>query len=424
MSVSRQPQRTWIVAAIPLLAMMLVGVLLFAVRSGENQAAPAGSTSPTASEPTASEPTATAPADSTPANSAPVDSVPAVLEPAAVQVAAEKIVAIVGDSVLTLDDLNEAATIDAIMAGLAGQPRTDASTLVEQLINTAVVLAQAGDLAAEQDVVAALERFLAQHTRSYDDLVVALATKDVTQARFDRYFARLVSTDAYLRRQQAATSVDAASLLRTWQQEARISFGPIANSILGAAQTPATAIPPAPAVVALAEPIAAPAEEPVIEEQTIDLPELDPDEPRGVEVGQIAPEFTLPEFTEGFNRETLRNFWGDPSVLIFWTTWCPYCLRQTPALVEAHRQWGDRGIQFVGINVKEDFGAVEPYVQEHGIEYPVLLDADGVTAAAYAVQGYPTTYFLDGDNRIVARHVGALTEEQLNSYLLMLRPAE
>ncbi|MFN3335419.1 MAG: TlpA family protein disulfide reductase, partial [Caldilinea sp.] len=97
---------------------------------------------------------------------------------------------------------------------------------------------------------------------------------------------------------------------------------------------------------------------------------------------------------------------------------------QTPTLVEAHRQWREEGIQFVGVNVKEDFSVVEPYVQQHGIEYPILLDADGAVASVYAVQGYPTTYFLDGNNRIVARHVGALTKEQLQNYLLALRLAQ
>ena len=58
----------------------------------------------------------------------------------------------------------------------------------------------------------------------------------------------------------------------------------------------------------------------------------------------------------------------------------------------------------------------------HQIEYPILLDEQGSIAAEYAVQGYPTTYFLDSDNRIVARNIGALTGEQLNTYLQMLPP--
>ena len=146
------------------------------------------------------------------------------------------------------------------------------------------------------------------------------------------------------------------------------------------------------------------------------------DEPRGTEIGQLAPDFTLPTLTEVDESINLRNLLYAPSVLIFWTTWCPYCLRQTPVLVDAYGRWSERGIQFVGINVQEERSAVEPYVAEHGIAYPTLLDVAGDTARAYAIQGYPTTYFLDADNRIVARHVGALTEEQLTEYLQNLQP--
>ncbi len=444
MNGSRQPGRTWVVAAIPLLAVMLVGVLLFAVRSGESQPtsaaiAPLPAAPVQTNQPTAPPSAASAPTDAAPANALATVSAPVIPAPEAPQVAAEEIVAIVGEAVLTLDDLDEAAAIDTVMAGLAEQPPADAATLIKQLINTEVVLAHAGALAAEQDVIAALEGFLTTHARGYDDLAVALAAAGIAQPRFDRYFARLVSADAFMRSQQTATGGDAADLLHSWQQEARISFGPIANSILGAVQAPALAtsetaiaepVAAEPATtVALADPTVAPAEQPIATEQVgteqAENPVvIDPTEPRGVEVGQLAPEFSLPQFTEGSEPKTLRNLLGAPSVLIFWTTWCPYCLRQTPALVEADRQWREQGIQFVGINVKEDAGAVAPYVQQNSIEYPVLLDAAGATAETYAVQGYPTTYFLDGDNRIVARHVGALTEEQLNSYLLTLRPAE
>lgn len=439
MNFSDRSRRTWIVAMIPLLAVMLIVILLFAVRSsGANQAAsmptPAPvsveTTSPTAAPPSVGQPAAVssegvAAIVATPAPSMPLTrSTP---ENVTAEVA-EKIVAIVDDSPITQVDFAEAVAIDAVMAGLAGQSPTNAATLLEQLINTQVVLARSGRLAPEQDVVAALEQFLARHAHSYDDLVVALATNGIPQARFDRYFARLVSADAYLRAQQAATGETAADLLHRWQQAAHISFGPIANSIFGVAQTQVSVALTTPAAVVRAEPAEEPTAEPATTEQPdsepiVDLPAIDPNEPRGVEVGQLAPEFTLPQLTEGFELKTLRNFWGAPSVLSFWTTWCPYCLRQTPVLVEAHRQWRERGIQFVGINVKEDSSVVEPYVQQHEIEYPVLLDANGVTAAAYAVQGYPTTYFLDGDNRIVARHVGALTEEQLNNYLQMLLPS-
>ena len=136
----------------------------------------------------------------------------------------------------------------------------------------------------------------------------------------------------------------------------------------------------------------------------------------------LAPEFVLATMADDASSLALDDLRGRPTVLSFWTTWCPYCLRQTPVMVEAFARVADESIQFVGIDVQEDRNTVATYLAQHQIEYPILLDEQGSIAAQYAVQGYPTTYFLDSDNRIVARNIGALTGEQLNTYLQMLPP--
>jgi cytochrome c biogenesis protein CcmG/thiol:disulfide interchange protein DsbE len=136
----------------------------------------------------------------------------------------------------------------------------------------------------------------------------------------------------------------------------------------------------------------------------------------------LAPEFVLGALNTVAPTLSLAELQGRPAVLVFWTTWCPYCLRQTPVMVEAYPRAAEAGIQFVGIDVQEDRNTVATYLAQHLIEYPILLDEQGSIAAQYAVQGYPTTYFLDSDGRIVARNVGALTGEQLNTYLQLLGP--
>jgi thiol-disulfide isomerase/thioredoxin len=136
----------------------------------------------------------------------------------------------------------------------------------------------------------------------------------------------------------------------------------------------------------------------------------------------LAPEFALGAFNVVSPTLSLAELQGRPAVLVFWTTWCPYCLRQTPVMVEAYPRAAEAGIQFVGIDVQEERNTVATYLAQHQIEYPILLDEQGSIAAQYAVQGYPTTYFLDSDGRIVARNVGALTGEQLNTYLQTVGP--
>jgi peroxiredoxin len=145
-------------------------------------------------------------------------------------------------------------------------------------------------------------------------------------------------------------------------------------------------------------------------------------ESRGVQVGQLAPLFALP-LLDGSELVALDDFLGTPTVLSFWTTWCPYCRRQTPVMVAAARRYPHNQVQFVGIDVAEGADVARSYVADHGIPYPILLDSDGEAAAAYAVEGFPTTYFLHADGRIAALHIGAMSEEQLASYLERLLAA-
>jgi len=323
----------------------------------------------------------------------------------------QDIVAIVGGDVIALRDFQAASAIDAVMARVAGVEATPAQALVEQLIDTATVL-RWGKVAVDlTQASVALEQFLQMHQLRRAELEAALLAQGVVWERFERYFARLVAADAYLRSQQAATGTASAALLRSWRQQTPISFGLAARAVLSAAAIPAPQ--PESGVRAETLPLA-----PVVED-----PPGAPSEARGVEIGQLAPDFRLP-MTPDFTWKTLQDFSGRPTVLSFWTTWCPYCLRQTPVMVDAHRRWESLGVQFVGINVRENSDPVDTYVTQHGITYPILLDVDGAVAAEYAIQGFPTTYFLDANLRIVARQVGALTSEQLDAYLRALRSAE
>lgn len=321
----------------------------------------------------------------------------------------QEIVAIVAGDVITLQDVQEAGAIDAAMAGLAGVEKASTQAIVEQLIHTAIVLRWSEVAVDSLQAANALEQFLRMHRRSRAELEAALLAQGVAWERFERYFARLIAADTYLRSQQAATGTASEALLQSWRRQTPISFGPAAPTVLSVAAA-SMSQPESALQVETAAPVA---EEPLDSSSEV----------RGIENGHLAPDFRLPSL-QGNAWMTLQDLKGRPTVLSFWTTWCPYCLRQTPVMVEAHRRWESLGVQFVGINVRETSEPVNAYVTQHGIAYPVLLDADGVTATDYAIQGFPTTYFLDANLRIVMRHIGALTPEQLENYLQAFQPAK
>jgi len=415
MDKSQGVSRRWLALSVPLAGVGLVIVFLLLVRSGGYGGAPTSE----AQAGVAATPAriAVAPVTDAPSSPPPATSVPA--PTTAPTPSEDDIVAVVGGVALSRQELEALLAIDHVMAGLTGQPPASPASVLEQWINTEVVLQRSGVPLDPGMTAARLDAILAQYGQPHSTLMRELAAAQVPDAVFDAYFARLVAADAHLRAQTAATGLSAAALVKAWQRETQISFGPVANAILVASAAP-TPLPMS-ELAATQTVTAEPTVEPTTVAATVATPDLSA--PRGVEIGQLAPDFTLPTVEDSELQYSLRNLLGNPTVLIFWTTWCPYCLRQTPVLVAAHREWGEE-IQFVGVNVAEDAAAVTPYLAEHAIEYPVLLDRDGATAGAYAVQGYPTTYFLDNSARIVARHVGALTEEQLNSYLQTLRSAD
>ena len=79
--------------------------------------------------------------------------------------------------------------------------------------------------------------------------------------------------------------------------------------------------------------------------------------------------------------------------------------------------------QFVGIDVKEGQDLVLPYIATHQMPYSVGLDLTGEVAGRYGVRGFPTTFFLNAQGRIVARHIGELSAEQIDGYVRQMLTA-
>ena len=414
----KRVSRWWLAAAMPVIGIVLAATLLYAVQSRPGDAAASMPSTPAFQTAAPSpQPGAPAPSPATTLADLPDGSAPAAPDADAV--------VLVDGAPITQQALDAAITLDRVMAELAGQSPSSPAQVLEQLINTELVWQRADLRTDAQATTAVVEKLLASSGHTAADLTAALTANNISETSFQHSIARLVAVDAYLRAEQSVTGVSAAESIRGWQMTARISFGPAANMLAPTPQpAPPTLIstdtaatdpavePTATAVATLPAAVAPTATPPAL------------NEPRGTAVGQIAPDFTLPVLADQSAPVSFDDLVGRPTLLSFWTTWCPYCLRQTPVLVEAAARWSDAGVAFVGIDVAESREAVAAYASEHAIPYPILLDEAGDVAAAYAVQGYPTTYFLDRDGRIVARHIGALTDTQLNTYLEMLRPPE
>jgi len=88
---------------------------------------------------------------------------------------------------------------------------------------------------------------------------------------------------------------------------------------------------------------------------------------------QPAPEFNLPD-VNGVTRNS-REWEGKIVLLNFWATWCPPCIKETPAFVDLQEEFGAAGIQFVGVAIdKKD--SVLDFMDTYGVRYPMLIGED------------------------------------------------
>ncbi|MDQ3423537.1 MAG: TlpA family protein disulfide reductase [Actinomycetota bacterium] len=144
-------------------------------------------------------------------------------------------------------------------------------------------------------------------------------------------------------------------------------------------------------------------------------------------VSRVAPDDRVPlssvtgrlldggQFDSGDHPET---------VLVFnvWGSWCPPCRAEAPALQAVWEETRDRGVQFVGVDVKDSDAAARAFVREFGISYPSIVTEDsGQVLLAFhsslPPNAIPSTLIVDRQGRVAARIVGETTYTKLRELL-------
>jgi len=349
---------------------------------------------------------------STPVRKAP----PVAVEP----VAAADAVAWINGNPLPVEALTQRQAIDRALNALLDIPAADEAAALDRLVNEALLLSAAeaaGFRITAETVTAEREALLAAYGKSTADLEAALQAEGFPLAAFDAYLTNLIVARDFSAAQAQARGITAEAFILELREAHDVRFH--AADVAALPETPAdTATPVATEAPATTD---TPEATPTEAAPTEPPPTLTDDAPRGTGIGQRAPAFALPvlgsEPPATLDLDALR---GQPVVLSFWVTWCSHCRTQTPLLVDAHARYGAE-VHFVGVNVRETASVALPYVTGQGILYPVGMDAEGRTAQQYQVSGFPTTYFLDAEGRVVARHVGRLDAQTLEQYVASAR---
>ena len=92
-------------------------------------------------------------------------------------------------------------------------------------------------------------------------------------------------------------------------------------------------------------------------------------------------------------------------VVVFLDTECPLSNLYVPTLIDLHKQYSDKGVQFVAINAsnQDSFVRVSAHAQERNVPFPVLKDFDQKVADGFGAKRTPEAFVLDAD-RVIRYH--------------------
>lgn len=130
-----------------------------------------------------------------------------------------------------------------------------------------------------------------------------------------------------------------------------------------------------------------------------------------VKVGDPSPDFTVSTL-EG-KTVSLGDFRGKGVILNFWATWCPPCRAEMPEFQALYREKGGDDFVIMAVDVQEPPDPVKRFVEEFGLTFPILMDAEGDLSTLYKVVALPTTFFIDGKGTIRAINVGSLNRSAI-----------
>jgi cytochrome c biogenesis protein CcmG/thiol:disulfide interchange protein DsbE len=135
--------------------------------------------------------------------------------------------------------------------------------------------------------------------------------------------------------------------------------------------------------------------------------------------GRPAPDFELTAFNGEFNgqRFSLDEMRGQVVVLNFWASWCVECDKEMALLEQAWHDYGDRGVQFIGVDYLDIDTEGLAYLDHYGITYPNGPDIGSQIYQDYRCTGVPETFFIDKEGMIQHVQIGPISQPQLYGLL-------
>lgn len=94
---------------------------------------------------------------------------------------------------------------------------------------------------------------------------------------------------------------------------------------------------------------------------------------------------------------------GQYVLIDFWASWCGPCRAEIPNLMAVYQKYKDQGLMVVGIASWDKPEASLKAIEEDGVSYPQIINAQDIATNAYNIGGIPHIILFAPDGTILAR---------------------
>jgi len=104
---------------------------------------------------------------------------------------------------------------------------------------------------------------------------------------------------------------------------------------------------------------------------------------------------------------------GKPTMVLFWTTWCPSCKQQIPEMEQLNKSHGDK-LNIITISLDDNVAFLDEFFKDGLLDLPVYFGDDAI-AQKFDISAIPTLTIFNKEGKLTFSKAGIFPHSMLKA---------